>query len=650
MSNIIAEDVEGAIKDINEKGLTAAVHEQMCNAAESANKEITSIVGWFRGDAQQETPDVLGAAEVLAQVGGSTCAAYGVTQRTTTGGIQAVWVLPEEAAIDTVGKLSRDGCTTTTAVDLLVDQVMNGSDHALVTEVLGLCASSSTDGRQLAEIVCEKVRKLSHSLEEPEQETALVNYLTFVDALHHLDTDLARTAVQGVKAKVGATFARLNTSPSCRHLEPVLLRIGFVEKPQSVDLLGFDSPRGDFRGSRGTSGASTRATTPEAREVVEICSAENLNADDELKGIIGLAAPALAADVDLLCLDAPLIDTKQQCGPAHAEIAQDTNDTGKTTAMHAKQPFSTACVALLVDRVRSGIDSDLVDKILDQCASSGTSGEGLAAILCDRIRNWVNGRLSGEVGYPESILVNYLVLLDMLSQVDTDLARISVQAVKMEVGQHIMRVGRSPGLRPFLQRLALTQADLVDLLSFDSPAGHTSEPELQEQLQVSAPTLECVVPANGQAGAFAEESPSNWVWVAATPASPEAKEPISSLAMPDLADLVSGARAAPVPLAIPAPPAPKAPVEFDLISLETSPPNATPHEHAEPTVPESLDCLASVLGELSVLNSINGEQAGTAESDIDLCGLFVPQSLPAILQPSPSHLPSVSMDFDAMFS
>merc|ERR1712136_165820 len=442
------------------------------------------------------------------------------------------------------------------------------------------------------------------------------------------DTDLARTAVQGVKAKVGATFARLNTSPSCRHLEPVLLRIGFVEKPQSVDLLGFDSPRGDFRGSRGTSGASTRATTPEAREVVEICSAENLNADDELKGIIGLAAPALAADVDLLCLDAPLIDTEQQCGPARA---QDTNDTDKTTAMHAKQPFSTACVALLVDRVRSGIDSDLVDKILDQCASSGTSGEGLAAILCDRIRNWVNGRLSGEVGYPESILVNYLVLLDMLSQVDTDLARISVQAVKMEVGQHIMRVGRSPGLRPFLQRLALTQADLVDLLSFDSPAGHRSEPELQEQLQVSAPTLEGVVPANGQAGAFAEESPSNWVWVAATPASQEAKEPISSLAMP-------------------APPAPEAPVEFDLISLETSPPNATPHEHAEPTVPESLDGLASVLGELSVLNSVNGEQAGTAESDIDLCGLFVRQSLPAVLQPSPSHLPSVSMDFDAMFS
>merc|ERR1712135_207786 len=126
----------------------------------------------------------------------------------------------------------------------------------------------------------------------------------------------------------------------------------------------------------------------------------------------------------------------------------------------------------------------------------------------------------------------------------------------------------------------------------------------------------------------------NWVWVAATPASQEAKEPISSLAMPDLADLVSGARAAPVPLAIPAPPAPKAP----------------PHEHAEPTVPESLDGLASVLGELSVLNSLNGEQAGTAESDIDLCGLFVRQSLPAVLQPSPSHLPSVSMDFDAMIS
>jgi len=290
LTGIIVDDANTTLKDISEKGLTTTVTEQTSEAIDVINESLTSLVGWWRGEPPPpETPEVVGsAAEILVQGGGVTGAAYGVTKQTATGGIQAVWVLPEDANPSTVAALASiegqpedvaacatvtEGVVNTRGVSFLVDRVANNEfDPDMARKVLAQCAESGTDGHQLAAIVCDRVRKLFFLGKlptgevKPEEALALTNCLVFIDALWRLDTNLSRIALEDIKSGVRAEFLGMDR---CSHYKetvvPMLARIGLVES-QVAPPVAQVAPRGS---SQDTPAQIVSQTEPEVTSPCE---------------------------------------------------------------------------------------------------------------------------------------------------------------------------------------------------------------------------------------------------------------------------------------------------------------------------------------------------------------------------------------------
>lgn len=99
MGDMLGEEVMLTVEDFREKGAVGAVKDAVADAGDLLIDGASWMVGWVRGDPplSDEEEDIRNeeATQVLAL--GPSGAAYGVAQASPTGGINAVWVMPEDA-------------------------------------------------------------------------------------------------------------------------------------------------------------------------------------------------------------------------------------------------------------------------------------------------------------------------------------------------------------------------------------------------------------------------------------------------------------------------------------------------------------------------------------------------------------------------
>lgn len=298
LSEMIVEDVEGTFNDISENGLSATVKKQMSSVADCAHQELEAIVGWWRGETK-EPPAVAGVEEKLSQLGGATGAAYGMTAKTATGGVQAVWVLPDAADPGVLESLAAtvDPATASFAgVAFLVDLAANDVDEELAQKIVSQCAKSGTAGWKLAEMVSDRVLHVVASEDVGSVRGVVIKYLMLLYFLQQVNTELTREAVEGVKAKVGAQMLRC--ANSCDDMESILLRVGL--KSEDADLLGFH-----FGGS--SSSAVDTIPAQGTRRLEEAPTPENSTIVVEIENVINSAVPdatpEASAPIDLLDLE-----------------------------------------------------------------------------------------------------------------------------------------------------------------------------------------------------------------------------------------------------------------------------------------------------------------------------------------------------------
>lgn len=97
LGDMIGEEVMLTVEDFKEKGAVGAVKDAVADAGDILIDGVTGIVGWLRGDppAEEDNPQSEDATKALSN--GPSGAAYGISQASPTGGINAVWVMPEDA-------------------------------------------------------------------------------------------------------------------------------------------------------------------------------------------------------------------------------------------------------------------------------------------------------------------------------------------------------------------------------------------------------------------------------------------------------------------------------------------------------------------------------------------------------------------------
>mmetsp|Transcript_74652 Transcript_74652/g.139372 ORF Transcript_74652/g.139372 Transcript_74652/m.139372 type:complete len:391 (+) Transcript_74652:83-1255(+) len=105
LGDMLGEEVMLTVQDFKEKGAVGAVKDAVADAGDILIDGVSSIFGWVRGDPPEEEESAAAddAAKVLSQ--GPRGAAYGVSQASPTGGINAVWVMPEDADPSTMAQL-----------------------------------------------------------------------------------------------------------------------------------------------------------------------------------------------------------------------------------------------------------------------------------------------------------------------------------------------------------------------------------------------------------------------------------------------------------------------------------------------------------------------------------------------------------------
>jgi len=100
LGDMVGEEVMLTVEDFREKGAVGAVKDAVADAGDILIDGVAAVVGWVRGDPQLEPEDAElqhNEDAALALSHGPPGSAYGVTQASPTGGINAVWVMPEDA-------------------------------------------------------------------------------------------------------------------------------------------------------------------------------------------------------------------------------------------------------------------------------------------------------------------------------------------------------------------------------------------------------------------------------------------------------------------------------------------------------------------------------------------------------------------------
>lgn len=110
LGDMVGEEVMLTVEDFREKGAVGAVKDAVADAGDILIDGVSGLVGWIRGDPPVDEEDTAKSEEATkALSNGPGGAAYGISQASPTGGINAVWVMPEDADPQALAQLASQG-------------------------------------------------------------------------------------------------------------------------------------------------------------------------------------------------------------------------------------------------------------------------------------------------------------------------------------------------------------------------------------------------------------------------------------------------------------------------------------------------------------------------------------------------------------
>jgi len=370
LGSMLGEEVLLTVEDFKQKGAVGAVKDAVADAGDILIDGVAGIFGWIRGDPPPEEEDddkAQSAASALTQ--GPAGAAYGVSQASPTGGINAVWVMPEEADPSTLAELAvqsrgpaagpsqapfavpggpviqpyqpnapmavpggpviqpfapgpmaipggpfiqpyqptvagarpppfvpganlappafgggfAGGLPSAPAssgaggggAKALVESIAKGDTIVgpeVAKRLVGQASNAKMTGKQLAEVVCERARRLYLGLDgSTDADAAMLQLLRLAAALGQQDSALAKEAKGAIADGISEELMSVQSSAKHRsEAEPLLRRVGLLKKmPEMEDLLGGmgDAPSKASAGGADLLGDSQPAPAAKAAEV-----------------------------------------------------------------------------------------------------------------------------------------------------------------------------------------------------------------------------------------------------------------------------------------------------------------------------------------------------------------------------------------------
>lgn len=412
LGDMVGEEVMLTVEDFKEKGAVGAVKDAVADAGDILIDGVSGIIGWIRGEPPPEEDNEKAEDATKALAYGPNGAAYGISQASPTGGINAVWVMPEEADPAALAQLASQqgvrsvndprvpkniqpyqppagsasskappsynpmqvpggpviapytpapggpaprpppfvpggnlggpasrwgpagyapgvpgsapgapGSSTSSATSGakgLVDRISKGDvlvGPDVAKRLVSQCNHAKTTAKQLAEMICERSRRLYLGLDgDPsEADASLARLLHFTDVLKQTDSsEFAKTAVEEIKKGVAEEFMSLRSSAKHKDtVTPMLQRLGFLSgaaatetdllggaathsQAQEVDLLGGESASGAVSAPADLLGAmdsAPAASAPTPVDTLDPLASETSSASQGLLGI-SLDAPA----------------------------------------------------------------------------------------------------------------------------------------------------------------------------------------------------------------------------------------------------------------------------------------------------------------------------------------------------------------------
>lgn len=421
LGGLMGEEVMLTVDDFREKGAVGAVKDAVADAGDILIDGVSGLVGWIRGDPPPED-DGGAAAEFANQClsNGPSGAAYGVSQASPTGGINAVWVMPEDADPVALSSLTQQtgssfmsqsqdprvpnniqpyeapasrnpsvmsftqgpplsipggpviapyepapsgpgagqppyvprsfssssysgapsdiqtsrwgpagysassgsGGAASSASKALVERISKGEvlvGADVAKRLASQCSATGTTAKQLAEMICERARRLYLGLDgsDPaDADVALMHLLGLADFLRLLGTDFAAEAVRETTANASEELLSLRSSAKHKDAAELLLRnLSLLGKaPMTCQASSHDMP--DLLGG----GSEAAAASSQVKT--------------DLMG--GAAAPA--GESDLLggasacaSVEADLLGSATAAAPAEADLLGDVGQSSHAT-------------------------------------------------------------------------------------------------------------------------------------------------------------------------------------------------------------------------------------------------------------------------------------------------------------------------------
>jgi len=106
LGDMLGEEVMLTVEDFREKGAVSAVKDAVADAGDILIDGVAGLIGWIRGEEPPEEENAASEAASKVLANGPNGAAYGISQASPTGGINAVWIMPEEADPATLQQLA----------------------------------------------------------------------------------------------------------------------------------------------------------------------------------------------------------------------------------------------------------------------------------------------------------------------------------------------------------------------------------------------------------------------------------------------------------------------------------------------------------------------------------------------------------------
>lgn len=395
LGDMVGEEVMLTVEDFREKGAVGAVKDAVADAGDILIDGVAGLIGWIRGDPEEEEGTEATEAATTALSNGPNGAAYGISQASPTGGINAVWVMPEEADPSTMAMLAQQqgalgglaaqqsdprvpkniqpyqplsdknklpplapqpslpggiapyqpapyqpapggpvitpyqpapagfagvppapfapgsglytagvprtaggynssfgagasSSSSSAGAKGLIERIAKGEvivGPEVAKRLVSQCQAMQTTGKQLAEMICERTRRLYLGLDggDPaDADAAMARLLGLVDVLQSQpNTELVTVAIALVRKGVPEELLSLRSSIQHKDsAEPMLQRLGLMDKaPETVDLLG------------GVEQGSSSSATP-----VKLLEADLLG-EAEVAAIVSTPAPVAKADL-----------------------------------------------------------------------------------------------------------------------------------------------------------------------------------------------------------------------------------------------------------------------------------------------------------------------------------------------------------------